>query len=95
MTSTDRQHVQTVSSVTPYSDSELLAAIQTVGAVVRTPKHRFEADKFPMFSGGWTWQGFVAIWIPVGLSSGLSPRCDPFTSVPLGDYERECHLLGL
>ena len=33
------------------------------------------ADKFLMSSGGWTLQGFVAIWIPVGLSNdiGLSP----------------------
>ena len=29
----------------------------------------------------------VAIWIPVGLSSGLSPSwCDPLTLVPLCDH---------
>ena len=27
----------------------------------------------------------VATWIPVGLSSGLSPWCDPLTFVPLCD----------
>ena len=32
---------------------------------------------------------FVAIWISVdGLSSGLSPRCDPLTFVPLCHHER-------
>ena len=29
---------------------------------------------------------FVAIWIPVGLSSGLSPRCD---------LKRDWYLIGL
>ena len=29
---------------------------------------------------------FVAIWIPVGLSSDLSSRCDPLTFVPLRDH---------
>ena len=29
---------------------------------------------------------FVAIWIPVGLSRGLSPWCDPLTLVPLCDH---------
>ena len=41
---------------------------------VRIQRHRLDAEKFPMLSGGWSY--FVAIWIPVGLSSGLS-RCDP------------------
>ena len=38
---------------------------------------------------------FVAIWIPVGPSSGLSPWCDPLTFVPLCDYERDWYLVGL
>ena len=38
---------------------------------------------------------FVAIWIPVGLSSGLSPWCDPLTFVPLCDHKRDWHLIGL
>ena len=38
---------------------------------------------------------FVAIWIPVGLSSGLSPRCDTLTLVPLCDHKRDWHLKGL
>ena len=25
-------------------------------AVVRTQRSRLDADKFPIFSGGWTWQ---------------------------------------
>ena len=29
---------------------------------------------------------FVAIWIHVGLSRGLSPWCDPLTLVPLCDH---------
>ena len=40
------------------SDFELLAALQSVKTVVRTQRHRFDADKFPMFSGGWAWQRF-------------------------------------
>ena len=32
------------------SDSEILAALQTVETVVRTQIHRLDADKFPMFS---------------------------------------------
>ena len=37
-------------------DSEISAALQTVETVVRT--HRLDADKVPMFSVGWAWQGF-------------------------------------
>ena len=66
---------QTVFSVTCInnSDSEILAALQTVGSVVRTQRHRLDADRFSMLSGDWTWQGFVAIWIAIDLGSGLSP----------------------
>ena len=42
-------------------------------AIVRTQKYRLEAEKFPMFLGGWILPGFFAIWISTGLSSGLSP----------------------
>ena len=39
------------------SDSEMLAALQTVDAGVRTPKHRLDEDnQFPMFLGCSTWQ---------------------------------------
>ena len=38
---------------------------------------------------------FVAMWIPIGMSSGLSPRCDPLTLVPLCDHKRDWHLIGL
>ena len=38
---------------------------------------------------------FVAIWIPVGLSSGLSPWCNPLTVVPLCGHARDWHLIGL
>ena len=34
-------------------------------------------------------KNFVAIWIPAGLSSGLSPRCDPLTSVTLDTEHRK------
>ena len=54
------------------SDYEVLASLETVETVVRTQKHRLEADKFPMFSVGGPGKDFNAIWIPVGLSSGLS-----------------------
>ena len=77
--------------------------------VVHTHRHGLDADKLPMYSVGWTWQGFlkknlkvsrldllsipqsggnmskrlggpfVAIWLPVGLSSELSSWCDPLT----------------
>ena len=40
------------------SDSEILEALQTVETVVRTQRRRLDADKFPMFSVGWNWQGF-------------------------------------
>ena len=51
---------QTVFSVACSSDSEtiILAALQTVETVVRTQRHRLDAEKFLMFSVGWTWQGF-------------------------------------
>ena len=38
---------------------------------------------------------FVAIWIPVGLSGGSSQGCDLLTYMPLCDYERDWHLIGL
>ena len=34
------------------------AALQTKETAVRTRRHCLDADKFPMFSGGRTWQGF-------------------------------------
>ena len=55
-----------VFSVGCNSDSEILAAFQTVETVVHTQIHRLEADKFPMFSVGvGPGKDFVAIWIPV------------------------------
>ena len=39
---------------------------------------------------------FVVIWIPVGLSSGLLPRCgDPLTLALFCDHKRDWHLIGL
>ena len=55
------------------SDSEILAAVlqRVETTVVRTQRHRLDADKFPMFSVGGTWQGFCRDLD--GLSRGLSP----------------------
>ena len=39
-----------------YAESE--KQHQTIETVVRTQRHRLDADKFPMFSVGWTWNGF-------------------------------------
>ena len=57
------------------SDSDILAALQTVKIVAGIPlRHRLDGDKLPMFSVGvGSGKGFVAIWSPVGLSSELSP----------------------
>ena len=66
MTMLDGQHNQSVFSEGCPSDSKILGALQTVETVDRTQRHRVGADKFPIFSVGWT------IWIPVDLSSGLS-----------------------
>ena len=49
---------QAVFSVACNSDSEMLAALQTVETVIRTQKPRVDAGTFPMFSVGWNWQGF-------------------------------------
>ena len=63
----------TVFSVACNSDSKILAALRTAETIART-QSRLDANKFPIFLVGWTSRkGFVAIWIPVGLSSGLSP----------------------
>ena len=77
------------------SDSEILVSLETVETVVRTQKHRLEADKFPIFSVGGPGKDFIAIWIPVGLSSGLSSWFDPLTFVALCDHGRDWHLVGL
>ena len=42
------------------SDSEILAALQITALetiLVRTQRHRLDADKVPMLSGGLSWQG--------------------------------------
>ena len=51
---------QTVSSVACINnpDCEILAALQTVETVVCNLRHRLDADKVPMSSASWTWQGF-------------------------------------
>ena len=43
---------RTVLPVACISDSEILAVLQTVKAVVRTQRHRLDADMFLMFSVG-------------------------------------------
>ena len=74
MTLLEEQYIKQSSfSVACNSDFEILAALQIVETVVCTLSHRLDADKFPMFSVGGPGKDFVEIWIPVGLSSGLSP----------------------
>ena len=86
---------QTVLSVTCISNPETLSELQTVETNCSLyPKTSSWRGKFPTFSVGWTWRkSFVAIWIPVDLSSGLSPRCcDLLTFViPFFDHDhRDC-----
>ena len=57
MTMMNGQHTRQFSSVDWDLDSEILASLQTVETVVRTQRYCLDAHKFPMFSGGWTWQG--------------------------------------
>ena len=60
MTLLDGQHIRQSLPVAYHSDSAMLAALQTtVGTVVRTKDIvRLDTDRFPIFSVGWTWQGF-------------------------------------
>ena len=51
---------QTVFSVAYNSNPEMLVTLQTVETVVRTQRHRLDAETFPMFSVGWTWHGFCS-----------------------------------
>ena len=45
----------------------------TIEAGARPQRHRLDADKFSMLSGGWTWHGFCSDDLnPVGLSRDLS-----------------------
>ena len=56
---------QAVLSLGCNSDPEIiLAALKTVETVVRTQRHHLDADKFPMFSVAWTWQGFCRDFDP-------------------------------
>ena len=57
MTLLVQQHTRQ-SSVACNSDFETLAPLQTVEVVVCTQRHRLDADKFQMFSVGWTGCGF-------------------------------------
>ena len=60
MTLLDGAAHQTVLSVAcnNNSDYEILAALQTTvkTTIVGTQRHRLDANKFLMLSGGWTWQ---------------------------------------
>ena len=63
----------TVLSTACNSDYEILAALQTLETiVVRTQRHRIDAGKFRCSRLVEPGKGFVAIWIPAGLRSGLS-----------------------
>ena len=48
---------QAAFSVACLSGSVILAALQILQAVVAPEIYRLDADKFPAFSGGRTWQG--------------------------------------
>ena len=67
------QHIRQSSLYLVIQILEGLGVLQTVEAVVRTQRHRLGADKFPMFSVGWTGHGFCRELDPAGLSSGLPP----------------------
>ena len=54
MTLLDGQHITQSFSVDYHSDFEVLVAFQTVETVVRTQRQHLDADKFPVFSVGWT-----------------------------------------
>ena len=56
------------------SDSEMLAALQTVDSVVRTQTPCRDERSFRCFWLVGRGKDFVASGIPSGLSSGLSPR---------------------
>ena len=56
--------------------------MQTVETVVRT-KDIVLAPSFRCSRVVGPGKDFAAIWIPFGLSRGLSPRCDPWTFVPM------------
>ena len=60
MTLVDGQHIRQSFLVTCINNSyyEILAALQTEKAVVRTQKYSLDADKFPVLSVCWTWQEF-------------------------------------
>ena len=38
-------------------------------------------------------EGISKYWFSFTLSSGLSPRCDPLTLIPLCDHKRDWHLI--
>ena len=73
MTLVDGQHIRQSSSVACNSDFELLAALQAVETVVRTKDIVLTPISFRYSRLVGPSKGFVAIWIPVGLTSGLSP----------------------
>ena len=60
------QHIRQYFSVACNPDSEILALLQTAETVVCIHKTSFDADNFPMFSVGWTWQGFYRDLDPCG-----------------------------
>ena len=58
MTLLDGQHIRQTFSAACNSDCEALAALEIVETVARTQRHHLDADKFPMFLVGWTWQRY-------------------------------------
>ena len=64
---------QTVFYLSCNSGSEILAALQAVETVVRTKDIVLTPMSLRCSRLIGLGMGFVAIWIPVGLSSGLSP----------------------
>ena len=62
-------------------------------AVVRTQRHRLDADKFPMFSVGWNWQGFCRDLDPCLKKNENAPR--PSEYPPVSGEEMSKRLCGI
>ena len=69
----ERTTQATASSVANYSDSGIPEAPDRVDIVFRTQSHRLDVHKFPVFSDGWTWQGYCRDLDPCWFEKRISP----------------------